>query len=366
MRQFAYVQDQWSFGLARAYEELGLFDQAESVFREWLIRAGEHPDERRRAFVQSWAMAARSYLRAMRWDTAGALTGLDSARARDPRLPSVYQGFTHVALLQWDPALAALRPFRAARYPAMVQMPIAIEAVRGRPHAALSELSAARGILNTLPGSPRDTEIAFTAAEASLFALDDPERAAALLAPFLAGRVPADPTDRRTHAAGAGLAAALCALAPDPSGGARPACGLEARTDSVRDEIETLERLAWEALARDDAEGLRRIAAAPIIERSGSWGRKVLLPLALLHERLGELDQAAVLYEEIVAAHARVGGLPNMTSSWVRRSFALRRLARFPGEVGQRARAQLRRDWSDAEPAFMERVGNAVLSGGQP
>ena len=136
-------------------------------------------------------------------------------------------------------------------------------------------------------------------------------------------------------------------------------CGGEAQSDSVRDRIETLERLGWEALNEGRLQDVVRIGADPFLPRAGSVGRSARAPAALAYERLEMPDSAAAIYEPLVQAYAGFAGGP----AWVRRSFALRRLATFDGEVGERAREQLRSDWVDAEPEFRRRVAEPILGG---
>ena len=72
-------------------------------------------------------------------------------------------------------------------------------------------------------------------------------------------------------------------------------------------------------------------------------------------------DSAAAVYQDVLLLYSAT---PNTeVPAWARRSFALRRLAAFDGEVGEQAREQLRADWADAESEFLRRVAEPILRG---
>ncbi len=182
-------------------------------------------------------------------------------------------------------------------------------------------------------------------------------KAAAVLAPLLNQPPPSEPRLRRHHARAEALAAAICSswsVAPIEAPVSSLRCGGEAQSDSVRDRIESLERLGWDALNEGRLRDAIRIAAEPFLARAGSEGSSARAPAALAYERLEMPDSAAAIYDRLV--HRTAATFETGVASIVRRSFALRRLAAFEGQVGERAREQLRSDWVDAEPEFWRRV----------
>ena len=101
----------------------------------------------------------------------------------------------------------------------------------------------------------------------------------------------------------------------------------------------------------DDA---RSIAREPILSRAGGPGLRARAPSAVAFETLGLPSSAAAIYGEISRG---TFGLTNRASSvFAMKSFALQKLVALGAEGAAEARAELRRMWADAEPAFVERV----------
>ena len=85
------------------------------------------------------------------------------------------------------------------------------------------------------------------------------------------------------------------------------------------------------------------------------------LAAALAHERVGELDAASALYEDIARMVYSLS--EQAAGAYVMRSIALRRLVALGGEPGQDARAQLERDWAQAESEFLRDVAEPLFEG---
>ncbi len=169
---------------------------------------------------------------------------------------------------------------------------------------------------------------------------------------------------RRLGALAQNLAAAICTLGGSvgeepPTAGL---CDARAPVDSVRDEIEALELMQWSALREGRLDDAARIGSVPALVNSGLARLLARLPSAIAFERLGQPDSAAAVYREILAR--RSGLLGHVPALLVRQSFVLRRLVELGGERADSARAVLRGDWVDAEPAFQSRVVERVLGDG--
>ncbi|MGB5673945.1 MAG: hypothetical protein WBO43_05305, partial [Gemmatimonadota bacterium] len=235
-----------------------------------------------------------------------------------------------------------------------------IEAVRGRPQSSRAAFARA---LESLTSEAAVT-LHVQRADAEFFALADPQRASAALEVILTGAPPDSGFARRGHARAQAVAAAICAHMGEPpveGPAARLDCGAPIATDSLNDEIETLEALGWRAVAEGRLEDAVRIGREPILSRAGGPGLRARAPAAYAYEALGMPDSARAIYEPMT--RAPFGWISNAPSAIAVRSYALRRLARMGGVAGDSAFAILRRDWAEAEPAFLDRMSGEIASG---
>ena len=95
-------------------------------------------------------------------------------------------------------------------------------------------------------------------------------------------------------------------------------------------------------------------AREPILARAGGLGLRARAPSAVAFETLGLSSSAAAIYHEI--SRGTWGQTDRAASVFSLKSFALQKLVALGAEGAEEARAELRRMWADAEPAFVERV----------
>jgi tetratricopeptide (TPR) repeat protein len=227
-----------------------------------------------------------------------------------------------------------------------------LEAVRGRPSSSRTYFARAFEF-----AEPNGMSLSLQQADAEFFALEDPQRAAASLLRVLSGEPPDSGLARRAYARAQGLMAAICAhLAELPVEG--PAsqldCAAPIVTDSLHDTLETLEALGWRAVAEGRLDDAVEIGREPLLLRAGGQGLRARASAAYAFVVLDMPDSAKAIYEPM--AEAPFGWVANAPSAIVMRSYALRRLSRMEGAVADSAGHILRRDWSDAEPAFLQRM----------
>ena len=166
--------------------------------------------------------------------------------------------------------------------------------------------------------------------------------------------------ERSIAAQAQNLAAATCVTGALGDYDATRPCALDLPVDSVRDEIEALELMQWKAIANGRLDDAVAIGGGPDLGKGGASRLHARIPSAIAFELLGQADSAAAIYRELLEKTPAT--LTNhVPASLVRRSFVLRRLMALGGAHAQFAVEQLQHDWADAEPAFMDRVGNAVL-----
>jgi serine/threonine-protein kinase len=235
-----------------------------------------------------------------------------------------------------------------------------IEAVRGRPESSRAAFARAVESLDSAPTASLHVQ----RADAEFFALADPQRASAALEAILSSAPPDSGFARRGHARAQAVAAAICAHVAEPpveGPAARLDCAAPIATDSLRDEIETLEALGWRAVAEGRLEDAVRIGREPILSRAGGPGLRARAPAAFAYEALGMADSARAIYEPM--ARAPFGWISHAPSAIAMRSYALRRLARMGKAAGDSASARLDRDWVEAEPAFLDRMSGVIAPG---
>jgi tetratricopeptide (TPR) repeat protein len=280
------------------------------------------------------------------------------------------EAYVPAANRQWARGASAAQRLAVADPPPMLPpellaMAGTMEAVRGRPRASRALFGGAMEYARAMRLPGVEMLIELHRAEAEFFALDAPERAQVILAPRLSPPLPTVGIMRRYHAGAQVLAAALCSeagavLEELPAAGLP--CGGQAVVDSVRDEIEALALLAWQAVAEERYADAVRIGHHPRLEgRVGTPSLRARLPAALAYERTGFPDSASAIYEHL--ARGPFGQTNHAQSAWVTRSFALRRLVALGGAGADSARMALRHDWADAEPEFRTQVAAPLLDG---
>lgn len=238
-----------------------------------------------------------------------------------------------------------------------------IEAVRGRPAEARAAFTRAADVARQMDQSVLELVVRFRHAEAEFFALDEPARAASIVASLLDQPSSLESRRRRLHAQAQNLAAMIC-FTSEANGDASSLpiglCERRSPVDSTRDEIEALELMQWDAIEAGRLEDAVRIGNDAALVDAGVMRLHAQLPSAIAFERLDQPDSAAVIYRELLAKTP--GTLVNfIPASLVRQSFVARRLVELGGADVTGATERLRHDWADAEPEFVERVVAPLL-----
>ena len=231
-----------------------------------------------------------------------------------------------------------------------------VEAIRGRPASSRAAYAAALDYARQVGRPDRTVRVQLEHAEAEFFVLGEGAQAWAALQPILELTPPDTGIVRRFHARAQAVVKAICVsgTAALVESGDTFGCDAPLRTDSLLDNIETLEGLGWEAVRTGQFDDALRIAREPILARAGGPGLRARAPSAVAFETLGLPSSAAAIYGEI--SRGTFGLTDRASSVFALKSFALQKLVALGAEGAEEARAELRRMWADAEPAFVERV----------
>jgi tetratricopeptide (TPR) repeat protein len=229
-----------------------------------------------------------------------------------------------------------------------------IEAVRGRPAASRAAFTRALSLARQAGHPEWIDAVSLEQADVELHVLRDADRASASLSPLLRDDTRVG-VRRRAHAAAAALVAELCY-----SRTARyDVCSVAIPSDSADDEIEFLERAGWDALARGQLADAERIGRGSLLARSGLLGFAARAPAARAFEQAGMPDSARAVYDPLTGGY--FGDFTLAPRVLAMRSYALQRLAELGGFSAERARADLARDWIDADPEFRAQVAARFL-----
>ena len=256
--------------------------------------------------------------------------------ARRERYGSARDVEVAVAGQEWERAARAIRelhegPDVRAKAPYDLAWLGTVEAVRGRPTESRAAFARALDAARRMNQPYLERIVQYRRAEAEFFALNDPGRAAVIVASMLAAPPSTEGMRRRLGALAQNLAAAICSLGGSvgeepPTAGL---CDARAPVDSVRDEIEALELMQWSALREGRLDDAARIGSVPALVNAGVARLLARLPSAIAFERLGQPDSAAAVYREILAR--RMALVTHVPALLVRRSFVLRRLVELGG-----------------------------------
>ncbi len=297
-------------------------------------------------------------------DRVGAERMLEERSERFPGSTSEVQLMIAISGREWERATLLIRALHSDQglvgAPYILALLGTVEAVRGRPSESREAFESARDAARQLDQPYLETIVQFRRAEAEFYAMDEPGRAAEIVASLLSAPRSDVGMERRMAVQAQNLAAAMCVTgALDESTAAR-LCTLDLPVDSVRDEIEALELMQWKAIEDGRLDDAVAIGSGPDLGKGGAPRLHARIPSAIAFERLGQPDSAAAVYRELLEKTPATL-INHIPASLVRRSFVLRRLMALGGAHADFALDGLRHDWADAESEFMERVGNAVL-----
>ena len=299
-------------------------------------------------------------------DIAGAERVLEELRERFPGSSSEVQQIA-IAGQEWERAARSIRELQggatlASRAPYDLALLGTVEALRGQPTESREAFERARDVARQLNQPHLETRVQFRRAEAEFYAMDEPGRAAEIVVSLLGAPRSDVGMERRIAAQAQNLAAAMCVTGALDEPAATRLCALDLPVDSVRDEIEALELMQWKAIGDGRLDDAVAIGGGPDLGKGGASRLHARIPSAIAFELLGQADLAAAIYRELLEKTPAT--LTNhVPASLVRRSFVLRRLVALGGVHAEFALDAIRHDWAQAEPEFMERVGDAVLAG---
>ncbi|MEE8117327.1 MAG: serine/threonine-protein kinase [Gemmatimonadales bacterium] len=351
-------------GLMLLHTDLGEFDAAEEIYPQLLAaeETGTTPPEVR---FGNGAMVA-----AARHDTSGALDRLNQIPGGINTSAVWYQLHVLAEVGEYARAAESAQRGSATSSPSLRRQYAGflgtVEALRGRPTTSRAAFAQAVATARQHVEPVVELGMILQHAQAEFFVLDDPARAAATLLPLLRYPDPRAGLPRRYVAQAEALRAAICEALPVtiaelPGGDLQ--CEAPSRVDSAAAWIETIERMGWEHLAAGRLPEATDLARWTRLTRAGGDGARALLPAAVAYERMGRLDSAAAIYEEIVRLSPIGDGREFTGYSLAYEQYALRRLVAIGGSAAEDAQRQLRHAWQDAELEFRRRVVERVLAG---